>query len=62
MFLHVEKGNDPQIEELTKEKESILKEIANLEATINDLNSKMLQSEDFIAKLPEAKTIFWKSN
>ena len=37
MFLHVDKENDPQIKKVRKENESILKKIANLEATINDI-------------------------
>ena len=58
MFLHVEKENDPETEKLKKENESILKQIVNLEKNIDDLNDKILQSEDIIAKLVEVEQKF----
>ena len=58
MFLHVEKENDLETEKLKKENETILKQIVNLEKTIDDLNNKMLQSEDIIAKLVEVEKKF----
>ena len=55
MFRHVDKEKDPEIEKLKQENESIKKQIANLETTINDFNTKILEKEDFIEKLVDVE-------
>ena len=58
MFSHVEEENDPEIEKLKQENELIQKQIENLEKTMNDLNTKILEKEDFIDKLVQVEKKF----
>ena len=58
MFLHVENVSDSHLEKLKKENELIMKDIANLETTIRDLDEKILKSEDIINKLVDVEKRF----
>ena len=60
MFRHVEKENDPDTETPKKENELISKQIDNVEKNIENLNNKILESEEIIAKLVEVDKKFEK--
>ena len=53
MFRHVEKEDNSQIKMLKMKTEAILKNISDIEISIQNLDNKILKSEEIIAKLAE---------
>ena len=58
MFLHVEKENDSQIEELIKENESIAKKLVDVENALSEIDIRLQQSEVIIEKLEDIEKKF----
>ena len=60
MFLHVEKENNFQIDELMKENKSIAKKLVDVENALSEMDVKLQQSESIIEKLKEIENKFEK--
>ena len=58
MFLHVEKENDSQVEELIRENESIAKKLVDVENALSEIDIRLQQSEVIIEKLEDIEKKF----